>query len=133
MTMIEIGKKIQACDELFKHLTKAMQRRGILVGSSPDYPRAEISSVNEQDTLDKGGSVRRIIVTIDSMSAKSLGEAMDISQSNLDKIKLANSEMEHFAIIGVTESTANTMEEMSDTKAVLYRVINNLTFYLSEK
>ena len=131
--MIKIGKKAQACDELFKHLTKAMQRKGVLIGGSPDYPRAEISNVNEQDTLDKGGSVRSIIITIDSMSAKSLGEALEISQANLDRIRAAQDETEHFRILGVTESTTNTMEETSETKVVLYRVINNLTFYLSEK
>ena len=131
--MIETGKRTQACDELFRHLTKAMRREGVSIGGTPGYPRAEISSVNEQDALDKGGEVRQITVTIDSMSSRSLGEAMDISQTNLDRIKDAEDETESFRILGVTESTASTMEDMSDTQAVLYRLINNLTFYLSEK
>ena len=68
--MIGIDKHSQACDELFQHLMRAMQRKGVYVGSSPGYPRAEIVSVNEQSTLDKGGDVRQVLVTIDSMSVR---------------------------------------------------------------
>ncbi len=131
--MIDTGKNAQACDELFRHLTRAMRRGGVNIGGTPGYPRAEISTVNEQAPLDKGGSVRQVAVTIDSMSSRSLGEAMGISQASLDRIRDAEDVTEHFRILGVTESTASTMEDMSDTQAVLYRVINNLTFYLSEK
>lgn len=131
--MITMTRNSQACGELFRHLVKAMSRDGVLVGKSPDYPRAEITSVNEQDALDKAGEVRTVAVTIDSMSARSLGEAMDISAGNLERIRDADDETEHFRILGVTESTASTMEDMTETSAVLYRVINNLTFYLTSK
>lgn len=131
--MIEIGKKTQACDELFRHLTKAMQRKGVSVGSTAGYPRAEISSINEQSSLDKTGEVRQISVVIDAMSNKSLGEALAISQENLDRIKEAEDETKSFTILGVTESTANTLEEVSDTQVLLYRVITNITFYLAAK
>lgn len=131
--MIEIGKKIQACDELFRHLTKALQRKGVSVGSTAGYPRAEISSINEQSSLDKAGEVRQISVVIDAMSNKSLGEALAISQRNLDLIKEAEDTTDNFRILGVTESTAQTMEDMTETQAVLYRVINSLTFYLAAK
>lgn len=131
--MIEIGKKTQACDELFRHLTKAMQRKGVSVSSTAGYPRAEISSINEQSSLDKAGEVRQISVVIDAMSNKSLGEALAISQENLDRIKEAEAETKSFTILGVTESTANTLEEVSDTQVLLYRVITNITFYLAAK
>ena len=131
--MIDINKSIQACDELFRHLTRAMQRNGVFVGSTAGYPRAEIASINEQSGIDKGGEVRQILVSIDSMSNKSLGEALAISQRNLDLIKEAEDTTDNFRILGVTESTAQTMEDMTETQAVLYRVINSLTFYLAAK
>lgn len=131
--MIDMGRQSQACGELFRHLVKAMTRDGVLVGEAPEYPRAEITSVNEQDALDKGGEVRQVAVTIDSMSSRSLGEAMDVSAGNLAGIRAAEDMTENFRILGVTESTASTMEDMTETSAVLYRVINNLTFYLQKK
>lgn len=131
--MIGIDKHSQACDELFQHLMQAMQRKGVYVGSSPGYPRAEIVSVNEQSTLDKGGDVRQVLVTIDSMSGKGFGEAFEVSQGNLDRIMDAEDATESYRILGVTESNATTREDMSDTQAVFYRVTNNLTFYLESK
>ena len=73
-------------------------------------------------------------VTADSSKLRrSLGEALAISQRNLDLIKEAEDTTDNFRILGVTESTAQTMEDMTETQAVLYRVINSLTFYLAAK
>lgn len=131
--MIEIDRHSQACDELFRHLTKAMQRKGVIVGGSAGYPRAEIVSVNEQSVLDKGGEVRQVLVTIDSMSNKGLGEAFEINQHNLDRIKDADDSTSSYQILGVTEGNTTAREDMSDTQVVFYRVTNNLTFYLAKK
>lgn len=131
--MIEIDKHSQACDELFRHLTQAMQRQGVIVGGSAGYPRAEIVSVNEQSVLDKGGEVRQVLVTIDSMSNKGLGEAFEINQHNLDRIKDADDSTSSYQILGVTEGNTTAREDMSDTQVVFYRVTNNLTFYLAKK
>lgn len=131
--MIETGKRTQACGELFRHLMRAMRRDGVNVGGTPGYPRTEITSVNEQAALDKDGDVRQVAVKIDSMSSRSLGEALAVSQENIDRIRAAEDVTEHFRIFGVVESTADTMEDMTETSAVLYRVISNLTFYLTVK
>ena len=48
-------------------------------------------------------------------------------------LKEAEDTTDNFRILGVTESTAQTMEDMTETQAVLYRVINSLTFYLAAK
>lgn len=131
--MIEIDRHSQACDELFRHLMQAMQREGVIVGGSAGYPRAEIVSVNEQSVLDKGGEVRQVLVTIDSMSNKGLGEAFEINQNNLDRIKDADDSTSNFQILGVAEGNTTAREDMSDTQVVFYRVTNNLTFYLAKK
>ena len=131
--MIEIDNHTQACDELFQHLTQAMQRPGVIVGGSAGYPRAEIVSVNEQSVLDKGGEVRQVLVTIDSMSNKGLGEAFEINQHNLDRIKDADDSTPNYQILGVAEGNTTAREDMSDTQVVFYRVTNNLTFYLAKK
>ena len=67
------------------------------------------------------------------MSGKGFGEAFEVSQGNLDRIKEAEDATENYRILGVTESNATTREDMSDTQAVFYRVTNNLTFYLESK
>lgn len=131
--MIEIDRHSQACDELFRHLMQAMQREGVIVGGSAGYPRAEIVSVNEQSVLDKGGEVRQVLVTIDSMSNKGLGEAFEINQHNLDRIKDADDSTPNYQILGVAEGNTTAREDMSDTQVVFYRVTNNLTFYLAKK
>lgn len=131
--MIEIDRHSQACDELFRHLMQAMQRKGVIVGGSAGYPRAEIVSVNEQSVLDKGGEVRQVLVTIDSMSNKGLGEAFEINQNNLDRIKDADDSTSSYQILGVAEGNTTAREDMSDTQVVFYRVTNNLTFYLAKK
>nr|DAI60455.1 MAG TPA: hypothetical protein [Caudoviricetes sp.] len=131
--MIEIDNHTQACDELFQHLMQAMRRSGVIVGGSAGYPRAEIVSVNEQSVLDKGGEVRQVLVTIDSMSNKGLGEAFEINQNNLDRIKDADDSTSSYQILGVTEGNTTAREDMSDTQVVFYRVTNNLTFYLTKK
>lgn len=131
--MIEIDNHTQACDELFQHLMQAMRRQGVIVGGSAGYPRAEIVSVNEQSVLDKGGEVRQVLVTIDSMSNKGLGEAFEINQNNLDRIKDADDSTSSYQILGVAEGNTTAREDMSDTQVVFYRVTNNLTFYLAKK
>lgn len=131
--MIEIDNHTQACDELFQHLMQAMRRQGVIVGGSAGYPRAEIVSVNEQSVLDKGGEVRQVLVTIDSMSNKGLGEAFEINQKNLDRIKDADDSTPNYQILGVAEGNTTAREDMSDTQVVFYRVTNNLTFYLAKK
>lgn len=133
MIMIEIDNHIQACDELFQHLMQSMRRPGVIVGGSAGYPRAEIVSVNEQSVLDKGGEVRQVLVTIDSMSNKGLGEAFEINQKNLDRIKDADDSTSSYQILGVAEGNTTAREDMSDTQVVFYRVTNNLTFYLAKK
>lgn len=131
--MIEIDNHTQACDELFQHLMQAMRRLGVIVGGSAGYPRAEIVSVNEQSVLDKGGEVRQVLVTLDSMSNKGLGEAFEINQKNLDRIKDADDSTPNYQILGVAEGNTTAREDMSDTQVVFYRVTNNLTFYLAKK
>lgn len=131
--MIEIDNHIQACDELFQHLMQAMRRPGVIVGGSAGYPRAEIVSVNEQSVLDKGGEVRQVLVTLDSMSNKGLGEAFEINQKNLDRIKDADDSTPNYQILGVSEGNTTAREDISDTQIVFYRVTNNLTFYLAKK
>ena len=112
---------------------QAMRRPGVIVGGSAGYPRAEIVSVNEQSVLDKGGEVRQVLVTIDSMSNKGLGEAFEINQGNLDRIKDADDSTSSYQILGVAEGNTTAREDMSDTQIVFYRVTNNLTFYLAKK
>lgn len=121
-----------ASTELFKWVVSTLTRQGVNVGGTAAYPRAEVSTLTENGPSDKDNSVRSFALVLESISDRSLGEAYDINATNLALLQDADDTLDSYRIVGVVEGTISTMEDMGEASLVLYRVINNLTIYVSE-
>lgn len=121
-----------ASTELFKWVVSTLTRQGVNVGGTAAYPRAEVSTLTENGPSDKDNSVRSSALVLESISDRSLGEAYDINATNLALLQDADDTLDNYRIVGVVEGTISTMEDMGEASLVLYRVINNLTIYVSE-
>lgn len=121
-----------ASTELFKCVVSTLTRQGVNVGGTAAYPRAEVSTLTENGPSDKDNSVRSFALVLESISDRSLGEAYDINATNLALLQDADVTLDNYRIVGVVEGTISTMEDMGEASLVLYRVINNLTIYVSE-
>lgn len=121
-----------ASTELFKWVVSTLTRQGVNVGGTAAYPRAEVSTLTENGPSDKDNSVRSFALVLESISDRSLGEAYDINATDLALLQDADDTLDNYRIVGVVEGTINTMEDMGEASLVLYRVINNLTIYVSE-
>ena len=121
-----------ASTELFKWVVSTLTRQGVNVGGTAAYPRAEVSTLTENGPSDKDNSVRSFALVLESISDRSLGEAYDINATNLALLQDADDTLDNYRIVGVVEGTISTMEDMGEASLVLYRVINNLTIYVSE-
>lgn len=119
--------------ELYRTIREMLLRPGIRVGGGADYPRVEVHSYSESETLDKGMRLREVTVTVESMSTSSKGDALEMNADNLERLAGQSLETEHFHVIGIIPSTLTDMEESLDTKEILYRQLQTLRIIISQK
>lgn len=119
--------------EIYRRLRSMLERDGVQVGGGAGYPRVELHSFTEQPPQDKGGGLRELAVTMESISAASYGEAVEMNSENLGRVAWQEPETEHFRVIGIVPDTLTEMTEQADTQTVLYRQLQTLRIILTEK
>ena len=113
---------------LYRHLFTTFKAEGLPVNSTADYPRVEIVSVTEGEWQDKGGYLRTATVTVDSMSAASQMEAIELNERVVEAIKDTDtsvpgiSEGIGFEIVGVAETSVSMSEDYVETQLQSYRL-----------
>ena len=119
-----------AIGAVFKGLRASLTRSGVNVGGTADYPRIEIHSITESEWLDKG-SIKRITAIVECISNKRMTDVLEMNEANLarilgDKLMLS----EGWKVSGVVTGQAQELTETSDTNAIIYRLMQNVTIYV---
>jgi hypothetical protein len=119
-----------AIGAVFKGLRASLTRSGVNVGGTADYPRIEIHSITESEWLDKG-SIKRITAVVECISNKRMTDVLEMNEANLarilgDKLMLS----EGWKVSGVVTGQAQELTETSDTNAIIYRLMQNVTIYV---
>lgn len=121
---------IGAIGSVYKALRSALTRTGVNVGGTADYPRVEIHSIVESAWLDKG-SVKTITCIVECISDRRMQDVLDMNEENLkrmlgDSLNLGKD----WYVFGIVAGQVQELTETTDTKAILYRLLQNVTIYV---
>lgn len=121
---------LSALGAVFKGLRSVLTRTGVNVGGTADYPRVEIHSITESEWLDKGW-LKRITCVVECLSDKRIADVVEMNNENLVRM-LENSIAldKGWKIVGVIAGQAQELTETTDTKAIIYRLLQNMTLYV---
>lgn len=119
-----------ALGAVFKGLRSSLTRTGVHVGGTADYPRVEIHSITESEWLDKGW-LKRVNCIVECISDKRMADVVDMNKENLFRMLEKGMMLdEGWKITGVVTGQAQEMTETSDTNAIIYRLLQNMTIYV---
>lgn len=122
-----------AIGAVYKALRARLTRTGIHVGSTADYPRVEIHSITESEWLDKGHTLKTISCIVECISDKRMQDVMDMSEENLSRMLGENLMLDYgWAVVGVVSGQLQELTEVTDTAAILYRLLQNVTIYVEQ-
>ena len=119
-----------ALSEIYKALRARLTRQGVPVGGTADYPRVEIHSLVESAWLDKG-SVKSVSCIVECISNRKMHDVQEMHEENLkrmlgDALQLG----EDWLVFGIVAGQVQELTEVSDTNAIIYRLLQNVTIYV---
>lgn len=118
----------------YKALVAKLTRKGVHVGGTGAYPRVEVHSVIEAPAMDKDGRIKSLTCTVESISEDRLASVLQMNGDNLQLLLAESLQIdEPWHIIGIDAGVAQQLTETSETKAILYRIIQDLTIYVERK
>lgn len=121
-----------ALGAVFKGLRSALTRTGVNVGGTADYPRVEIHSITESEWLDKGW-LKRITCIVECISDKRIADVVEMNHENLVRMLEKSIALDDgWKIIGIIPAQAQELTEATDTKAIIYRLLQNMTIYVEQ-
>ena len=119
-----------ALGAVFKGLRSSLNRTGVNVGGTADYPRVEIHSVTESEWLDKGW-LKRITCVVECLSDKRIADVVEMNRENLSRMLEQSIALdENWKVVGFVAGQAQELTETTDTKAIIYRLLQNMTIYV---
>ena len=119
-----------ALGAVFKGLRFALTRTGVYVGGTAEYPRVEIHSVTESEWMDKGG-LKRITCVVECISDKRMVDVVEMNHNNLSRMLEQSIALDKgWRIVGFVTGQARELTETTDTKAILYRLLQDMTIYV---
>ena len=120
-----------ALGAVYKGLVARLTRKGVAVGGTAAYPRVEVHSVIENEPMDKSGNIRSISCIVECISDERMADVMQMNEDNLTLL-LSNalSLDKPWYIIHLQPGQLQELNEVSETNAVLYRLLQNMTIYV---
>ena len=117
---------------IYSAIVSKLTRTGVSVGRTAGYPRVEVHSITENERMDKGGSVRVLSLTVESMTTSSLVAADTLNTGNLTLLATLNGTAAGTAwrIIGILPTQLQDLTETSDTQRIIYRLLQGLDIYV---
>lgn len=123
-----------AIGAIYKALVARLTRKGVHVGGTGAYPRVEVHSVIENPPMDKGGSIKSLTCTVECISEDRLASVLQMNADNLDLLLKDSLQIDQpWHIIGIDAGVAQQLTETSDTNAIIYRLIQDLTIHVERK
>lgn len=119
-----------ALGAVFKGLRASLTRSGVNVGGTADYPRIEIHTITESEWLDKG-TIKRVTCIVECISDRRIADVIEMNEENLSRM-LGKALMlsDEWAVFGIVPGQAQELTESTDTKAIIYRLLQNMTIYV---
>jgi hypothetical protein len=117
---------------IYNALVTRLSRSGVTVGKTSKIPRVEIHSIREGERLDKEGAIRQITLTVESMSNKSLGDAVTMNEDNLKLLTEYELELDGWTCMGIIPGQLQDLVESKDTEKIVYRLLQEMVIFLEK-
>jgi hypothetical protein len=114
----------------YKAVRQALTRTGVYVGETADYPRVEIHSITESEWLDKG-SLKTVSCIVECISDKRIADVIEMNAENLRRMLESQLNLDKgWKVVGVIPGQLQSLTETTETKEILYRLLQNVTIYV---
>lgn len=117
---------------IYNVLVARLTREGVVIGRTATLPRVEIHSIRENERLDKDGALRQLSVTVESMSNRSLGDAVTMNEDNLRLLTEYELELDGWTCLGIVPVQLQDLSETSDTNKIVYRLLQEFNIFLEK-
>lgn len=119
-----------ALGNVYKAVRSALTRTGVYVGETADYPRVEIHSITESEWLDKG-SLKSVSCIVECISDKRIADVIEMNAENLRRMLESQLNLDkEWMVVGVIPGQLQSLTETTETKEILYRLLQNVTIYV---
>lgn len=119
-----------ALGNVYKAVRQALTRTGVYVGETADYPRVEIHSITESEWLDKG-SLKSVSCIVECISDKRIADVIEMNAENLRRMLESQLNLDKgWMVVGVIPGQLQSLTETTETKEILYRLLQNVTIYV---
>ena len=119
-----------ALGNVYKAVRSALTRTGVYVGETADYPRVEIHSITESEWLDKG-SLKSVSCIVECISDKRIADVIEMNAENLRRMLESQLNLDKgWKGGGVIPGQLQSLTETTETKEILYRLLQNITIYV---
>lgn len=120
-----------AIGAVFKAMRSALNRAGVNVGGTAGYPRIEIHTITESEFLDKGNTLKRMTCIVECMSTERMADVFEMNEENLKRMLEQSLNLDSgWHIVGIEPGQAQELTESTETQAILYRLMQNVTIYV---
>lgn len=120
-----------AIGAVFKAMRSALNRAGVNVGGTAGYPRIEIHTITESEFLDKGNTLKRMTCIVECMSTERMADVLEMNEENLKRMLEQSLNLDSgWHIVGIEPGQAQELTESTETQAILYRLMQNVTIYV---
>ena len=121
-----------AYDAVYSAVVAKLTREGVIIGKTAFLPRIEVHTITEGQRLDKGGDVRQVELTVESISNASLGDAVTMNETNLRLLTETALDLgAYWTCMGVVPVQLQDLTESSDSDKIIYRLLQQLTVYVT--
>lgn len=124
--------EVSAYRTIYNALVARLTREGVIIGRTASLPRVEIHSIRENERLDKDGALRQLSVTVESMSNRSLGDAVTMNEDNLRLLTEYELELDGWTCLGIVPVQLQDLSETSDTNKIVYRLLQEFNIFLEK-
>lgn len=125
---------ISSIGSAFKAIRAALLRKGVNVGDTAGYPRVEVHSITEGEPMDKGDMIRSLTCVVESIAESRLADTLTMNDENLSRLLSGSIGIETpWVIIGIVRGQAQQVTETTETNAILYRLIQNITVFIEKR
>lgn len=119
-----------ALGNVYKAVRSALTRTGVYVGETAEYPRVEIHSITESEWLDKG-CLKSVSCIVECISDKRIADVIEMNAENLRRMLESQLNLDKgWKVVGVIPGQLQSLTETTETKEILYRLLQNVTIYV---
>ena len=122
---------ISSLGSVYKLLRSALARKGVDVGGTAGYPRVEIHTIIESAPMDKAGDMKYVSAIVECISEKKMQDVIEMNNENLHRMLGESLGIEDgWRVCGVAQGQVQQLTESTETNAILYRLLQNVTIYV---